>query len=680
MADLKTKIVISAEDRSKEATSSAVKNVKKLSKSTNDVSKSSKRAADSVDDLADQLSRTAKSSKQAKDGQDKLNDELGKTEKASKSLGNELKNASKNLLGFFSISKGIDLAKNIIKTADSYTLIQSRIKLATEGVKDYISANTSLFVIAQQTRSEFGDVAELFVRTNEAIKNLGKTQKDTLDFVGLIGKANKISGASASESSNSIRQLTQALQSGVLRGDEFNSVMENSPRISKALAAGLDVPIAALREMAAQGELTSDKVINAILSQKDIIGKEFGEIPATVSDALVKIKNIWEKGIGELNTDADFSGEIVAELDRLSISFTDFLSSLKNNVAEIKGTLSSIIGSARFLGNGFIVVFNGIQIVMRGFVRAMFGFAADINDALAAITFGDSSKEFKANADAMRSVMLDLEKDISNDANSASNAIGRMGASFDTPTEGAKNLGKATKELVVEVDKTTKAIDGSTAALNVLTKAQEKILDSSAKSIYEETRTDLEKLNKKQDKYKKLLDAGKISQDTFNRAMEKTNKLIKQQKTPVVANNTLSNNFSNKKKGSALSDLRKQAEIREQNWQAEKQQILEKQRLLDSKNPFKKPEIKLPTQEELNNKLRQEAEELLISLGVDIDSGKVIESVNAARNEAQSQVKPIVIPVIFEDKAGNSFSDKSLKSAPVLGDLQREVIKRGRLR
>ena len=92
-----------------------------------------------------------------------------------------------------------------------------------------------------------------------------------------------LSGASATEAQSSLLQFGQALASGVLRGEEFNSVVENSPRLAQALADGLNVPIGRLRKLAEEGRLTADVVVNALMSQKDKLASEYAQLPATVT-------------------------------------------------------------------------------------------------------------------------------------------------------------------------------------------------------------------------------------------------------------------------------------------------------------------------------------------------------------------------------------------------------------
>ena len=115
---------------------------------------------------------------------------------------------------------------------------------------------------------------------------LGGEQQDALTITESISQALRLSGASATEAQSALLQFGQALAAGVLRGEEFNSVVENSPRLAKALADGLDVPIGRLRKMAEEGRLTAEVVVKALLSQKDTLAAEYAELPATVESGL----------------------------------------------------------------------------------------------------------------------------------------------------------------------------------------------------------------------------------------------------------------------------------------------------------------------------------------------------------------------------------------------------------
>ena len=179
--------------------------------------------------------------------------------------------------------------------------MSARLKLATAGSREYTVAQKDLFAIAQRIGVPIQETATLYGKLQQAVRMLGGEQKDALSITESISQALRLSGASATEAQSSLLQFGQALASGVLRGEEFNSVVENSPRLAKALADGLNVPIGRLRKLAEEGRLTADVVVNALMSQKDKLAAEYAQLPQTVGQAFTRLSNAF--GHGPLRTD-----------------------------------------------------------------------------------------------------------------------------------------------------------------------------------------------------------------------------------------------------------------------------------------------------------------------------------------------------------------------------------------
>lgn len=216
----------------------------------------------------------------------------------------------------FSISLiGLD---KLVSLADTYATLQSRLKLAATSQEEFASAQQALFDVAQETRTSLEDTVALYVKTQGAVKALGGTQQDAVNLTREISQAFKISGATAAESASGIQQFSQALGTGVLRGDEFNSVMENAPRLAQALAAGLDQPISKLRSMAEAGELTADKVVKALLSQKDILAREYASLPVTVEGAFTNLQNALLKYVGTVNEAGSITQKFAGSIQYLA--------------------------------------------------------------------------------------------------------------------------------------------------------------------------------------------------------------------------------------------------------------------------------------------------------------------------------------------------------------------------
>ncbi|MBS4467210.1 tape measure protein [Cronobacter sakazakii] len=198
-----------------------------------------------------------------------------------------------------------------------------------------------VFDISQKTRSGLDATATLYARLERSTRSYGVSVEDITRLTTIINQGFVVSGATAEEASNAIIQLAQGLASGALRGDEFNSVNEQGNRLMIALADSLNVSIGALRNMAAEGKLTTDVIVNGLLSQGDKIGQEFAKTTATISQSL-EIAN---------NNITKFFGENATVKTGVKI-FSDSVISLSENLDVLSTTLTIVAGvmGARYVG------------------------------------------------------------------------------------------------------------------------------------------------------------------------------------------------------------------------------------------------------------------------------------------------------------------------------------------
>lgn len=184
-------------------------------------------------------------------------------------------------------------ASAFLKIADAAKSLQAQLKLATAEFGSLERANKDVRAIAESTRSDLLATAELYAALQRNSGQLGTTQEQVARATQTVAEAFKISGAATNEQTAATRQLIQAFQSGVLRGDEFNSVMENAPRLAKLLADSLGVTVGQLRAMAQEGELTSDKLVRAFTDKKFTAGldAEFKQLPVTFDEAMGQVYN-----------------------------------------------------------------------------------------------------------------------------------------------------------------------------------------------------------------------------------------------------------------------------------------------------------------------------------------------------------------------------------------------------
>jgi tape measure domain-containing protein len=191
------------------------------------------------------------------------------------------------------------LTADVARVADQYSNLGARIRLVTGEGAAFEAGLEGVFNVAKRTSSALEETATLFTRISTAGRELGLSQADALALTESINQAIQLSGGSAQSASAAITQLVQGLQSGVLRGEEFNSVMEQSPRLARALADGLGVPIGELRKLAEQGALTSQVVISALQGQQAALEREFGKLPQTVGRAIQNLSTEWTRYIGQ---------------------------------------------------------------------------------------------------------------------------------------------------------------------------------------------------------------------------------------------------------------------------------------------------------------------------------------------------------------------------------------------
>ncbi|RYU57036.1 phage tail tape measure protein [Methylolobus aquaticus] len=249
-------------------------------------------------------------------------------------FGDQVNRAKGQLLAFLTISWAAGKVQEIVQVADAWNQMAARLKLATAGQREFSIAQRELFAIAQRIGVPLQETATLYGKLQKAVRGLGLEQQDALALTESISQALRISGASTAEAQAALLQFGQALAAGVLRGEEFNSVVENSPRLAQALADGLNVPIGRLRKLAEEGRLTADVVVRALMSQKDILAAEYAQLPQTVSQAFQRLSNAFGQWLNQVDTATGFTRSLAAALTSLSEHLDTVMAWLKR-LAEV---------------------------------------------------------------------------------------------------------------------------------------------------------------------------------------------------------------------------------------------------------------------------------------------------------------------------------------------------------
>lgn len=213
---------------------------------------------------------------------------------------------------------GAFATKVLVDTADSYSNIQNKIASVVTDTRQRAQVEGEIYAISQRTRSSYESTATLFQRLSLSSENLHASQADILKVVETTQKALLLAGATTQEAAGAAVQLTQALGSGRLQGDELRSILENAPVLAQAIAKEFGVAVGELKEMGTQGTLTSDRVFRALLRSADSVDERFKEIKPTVASALVVLDNAFTRYIGSVDQSYGASAALAQGIIALS--------------------------------------------------------------------------------------------------------------------------------------------------------------------------------------------------------------------------------------------------------------------------------------------------------------------------------------------------------------------------
>lgn len=239
--------------------------------------------------------------------------------------------------------------REIAQAADRYKILENRLKLVTDSAEELASVQQDLFDLAQDTRSALEPTVELYSRMARATEELGLGQAKTIELTRAINQAIQVSGATSEEASAGVIQFAQGLASGALRGDELRSVLEQMPRLARALADGMGITIGQLREAGAAGELTSAAIIRAIQSQADVLQSEFAQTEGTVGQAVTGLGNSMLVLVGKID-EATGSSNLLADALNLVSGAVDALSgSADTSAQQVNSLLISIRATEAYI-------------------------------------------------------------------------------------------------------------------------------------------------------------------------------------------------------------------------------------------------------------------------------------------------------------------------------------------
>ncbi|WP_082102595.1 tape measure protein [Sphingomonas sp. Ag1] len=261
-----------------------------------------------------------------------------------------------------------DLTRRAIEAADGFSLMDAKLKVATKNWGDHTRAQEDAMRIARTTRSELTSTAVLYGKLATTSKTLNASQAQVATATETVTKALKVSGASAGETASTVLQLGQALASGRLNGDEFRSLAENAPRLMKLIADSMGVPVGALKKMASEGQLTSDKLVRAFTDKKYLkeLDEEFKLMPKTFADAGTAIENLATATFGAFNEGGQFSQALYDFADQGSENMKSIMDKAAETGGTIRDTFAGLYDAFQPLQEGGINAADEISARWRG--------------------------------------------------------------------------------------------------------------------------------------------------------------------------------------------------------------------------------------------------------------------------------------------------------------------------
>lgn len=314
------------------------------------------------------------------------------------------------LKGAFVALGGMALVSEIKETADAMMSMSSRIKLVTKDDAERLQVESRLYAMSMKNRTSLEDLGDLYYKTASSAKQFGASQEDVLKLTDIVSKSLVVGGADTAQQKSTILQLSQALSSGVLQGDELRSLRENAPRLMQEIAKNMGTTMAGLKEMGANGELTTERLMTAILQSGGAIEGEFANMTPTIGQAITVLGNKWSKFILDIQNDTGIFGTIAGlildavdwvgeaidfvkeEFKKIEPEFNEFMGNIKELWTQMQPLLTNlgtifknwIVPALRFFGKVALSVLSMAADLLKPIVDLL----EKISDIIVAISGG----------------------------------------------------------------------------------------------------------------------------------------------------------------------------------------------------------------------------------------------------------------------------------------------------
>ena len=281
-----------------------------------------------------------------------LNEDLKKAESA----GSGFAGVIGRLKGLFASFALVSFAKGMAETADKMQVLDNQVRQTTAGEAEFAAVKGRLLQVANQTRADLSATTELYVKSSRALKDYGYSQEEVLKFTEATNNAMTIGGVAAEQQSAALLQLSQALGSGVLQGDEFKSIAEAAPILLDTIAEYMGKSRTEIKKLGSEGKLTADVIFQAISGSAEKFAEQAAKMPMTMGNALQIFRNNWQSLVGDM------------------MNGTGIMSRVAAVIAFVANHLKELVGAAVLVGIAMLVQsFGGLTIAVGGLTGAVQG-------------------------------------------------------------------------------------------------------------------------------------------------------------------------------------------------------------------------------------------------------------------------------------------------------------------
>ena len=281
-----------------------------------------------------------------------LNEDLKKAESAAGGFAGVIG----RLKGLFAGFALVSFAKGMAETADKMQVLDNQVRRTTAGEAEFAAVKGRLLQVANQTRADLSATTELYVKSSRALKDYGYSQEEVLKFTEATNNAMTIGGVAAEQQSAALLQLSQALGSGVLQGDEFKSIAEAAPILLDTIAEYMGKSRTEIKKLGSEGKLTADVIFQAISGSAEKFAEQAAKMPMTMGNALQIFRNNWQSLVGDM------------------MNGTGIMSRVAAVIAFVANHLKELVGAAVLVGIAMLVQsFGGLTIAVGGLTGAVQG-------------------------------------------------------------------------------------------------------------------------------------------------------------------------------------------------------------------------------------------------------------------------------------------------------------------